>query len=182
MLARYQSITGVCLVNNQIIQMVDFERIVAAIDPTMMLEETSGEKRDEAVDFNKAVLIADDSVTIRTQMRRALEGAGFRVVAHHDGQVAWDYLEGLRAAGKVDEEILAVVTDIEMPRMDGHHLCLKIKEQPAYRNIPVILFSSMISPGLRNKGTAVGADDQITKPELSNLVDRLFACILAKHS
>lgn len=182
MLARYQSITGVCLVNNQIIQMVDFERIVAAIDPTMMLEEPQTKERDEAVDFSKAVVIADDSTTIRTQMRRALEGAGFRVSAHHDGQVAWDYLESLRAAGTVDDEILAVITDIEMPRMDGHHLCLKIKEQQAFRNIPVILFSSMISPALRNKGVAVGADDQITKPELSTLVDRLFAAILAKHS
>ncbi len=178
-LADNQSITGICLMDDQVIQMVDFEKITAAIDPSMDLQnapahatmQQSGDDRD------KLVVIAEDSSTIRHQLQLTLEQAGLKVIIHNDGQAAWEYLERLRQEGTVTKKVLAVITDIEMPRMDGHHLCLKIKEQAAYQNIPVILFSSMISDGLRNKGETVGADDQVTKPELNTLFDRLQACL-----
>ncbi len=174
-----QSITGVCLMEDRVIQMVDFEKIAASIDPAMSLENAATRGRiDTAADAeDKVVVIADDSSSIRRQLQLTLERAGLKVIAHADGQAAWDFLEKLREAGTVTDRVLAVITDIEMPRMDGHHLCLKIKQQPAYAQIPVILFSSMISDGLRNKGEAVGADDQVTKPELNALFDRLQACI-----
>jgi two-component system chemotaxis response regulator CheV len=73
--------------------------------------------------------------------------------------------------------VLAVITDIEMPRMDGHHLCLRIKKEPAYKKVPVMLFSSLINDAARHKGESVGADDQITKPELGQLITRLQACL-----
>ncbi|MDH5297407.1 MAG: chemotaxis protein [Desulfobulbaceae bacterium] len=183
-LAGCQSITGVCLMDDQVIQMVDFEKIAAAIDPAMALDRIVTSQRLEPAsgEEDKVVVIADDSSSIRMQMVKTLERAGLKVVAHNDGQAAWEYLEHLREAGTVDDRVLAVVTDIEMPRMDGHHLCLKIKEQQAYEKIPVLLFSSMISDGLRNKGEAVGADDQITKPELNILFERLQACLDRKKS
>jgi len=182
-LADNQSITGICLMDDRVIQMVDFEKIAAAIDPAMSLENVATRDHLEttAAEANKAVVIADDSSSIRKQLQLTLERAGLKVIAHPDGQSAWDYLEKLREAGTLNDRVLAVVTDIEMPRMDGHHLCLKIKQQPAYGRIPVILFSSMISDGLRNKGEAVGADDQVTKPELDILFDRLQACLDRQH-
>lgn len=176
-----QSITGVCLVDGQIIQMVDFEKIAAAIDPAMAMVQSVSQEIISAADHDKAVVIADDSTTILTQIRRTLEAAGLKVVAHHDGQAAWDYLKGVKEQSLVDEKILAVITDIEMPRMDGHHLCRRIKEEPAFGKVPVLLFSSMIGDGLRNKGLAVGADDQITKPELATLVARLRICLDKLH-
>jgi two-component system chemotaxis response regulator CheV len=176
-----QSITGVCLVDGQIIQMVDFEKIVAAIDPAMAMVPAISQEDFGMADHDKAVVIADDSSTVLGQIRRTIESAGLKVVAHHDGQAAWDYLEGLKEQGLVDKKVLAVITDIEMPRMDGHHLCRRIKEEPAFQKVPVLLFSSMIGNGLDDKGRSVGADDQITKPELATLVDRLRACLNKTH-
>jgi len=178
-LADNQSITGICLIDDRVIQMVDFEKITASIDPSMDLGNAPAQElmRQDIDDKKKFVVIAEDSATIRQQLQRTLEQAGLAVSMHNDGQAAWDYLEHLRQEGTLAQKVLAVITDIEMPRMDGHHLCLKIKEQSAYQNIPVILFSSMISDGLRNKGIQVGADDQVTKPELTTLFERLQACL-----
>ena len=178
-LADNQSITGICLMDDRVIQMVDFEKITASIDPSMDLENAPAHEqlRQDLADKNKEVVIAEDSSTIRHQLELTLEQAGLKVSIHNDGLAAWEYLEQLRRDSTLTQKVLAVITDIEMPRMDGHHLCLKIKEQPGYENIPVILFSSMISEGLRNKGETVGADDQVTKPELHTLFDRLQACL-----
>jgi len=179
LIAGSKSLTGVCLVNEQLIQMVDFESITAAIDPNMAINAKAvvADSHTAAVNGDKFVVIADDSSTILTQIQSTLTGAGYNVQAHADGQAAWDYLESIREQGQVDEKLLAVITDIEMPRMDGHHLCLKIKEDSAFDKIPVLLFSSLINDNQRHKGEAVGADDQITKPELAELVDRMQLCV-----
>ena len=178
-LADNQSITGICLMDEHLIQMVDFEKITAKIDPSMDLENaTVNEPMNQLVDDkDKVVVIAEDSATIRQQLQRTLELAGLNVSIHNDGQAAWEFLEKHRQDDTLDQTVLAIITDIEMPRMDGHHLCLKVKKEDAYKNIPVILFSSMISDGLRNKGKMVGADDQVTKPELTTLFERLQACL-----
>lgn len=173
------SLTGVCLVDDTIIQMIDFEKIIATIDPSMIIDSDAHAVmvRPATDQVDKAVVIADDSRIILEQISKTLKKAGYKVVAKSDGQEAWDYLEGLRQKGTVDEELLAVITDIEMPRMDGHHLCMRIKSEPGYERIPVMLFSSLINETARHKGEAVGADDQITKPELGQLVVRLQGCL-----
>lgn len=174
-IAANASITGICLLDNQTIQMIDFEKIVAEIDPAMVIHTDRDENDSAGIEkkYSKEVVIADDSRVILMQVRSTLEKAGFHVKAHSDGQYAWEYLEGLREAGELDQKVLAIISDIEMPRMDGHHFCMQVKQNPAYNKIPVILFSSMINDALRKKGMAVGADDQVTKPELDNLIDRL---------
>ena len=179
LIAHHSSLTGVCLVDNSIIQMVDFESIIASIDPSMVIDSEAHAvtSRPDAEQVEKAVVIADDSRMIQDQIRKTLEKAGYRVVAHSDGQEAWDYLEGLRVAGSLHDEVLAVITDIEMPRMDGHNFCMRIKENREYDGIPVMLFSSLINDTARHKGAAVGADDQISKPELGQLVTRLQDCL-----
>lgn len=111
------------------------------------------------------------------QLTKTLQSSGFKVIPKPDGQAAFEFLEELRGKGEVDKKILAIISDIEMPRMDGHHLCMRVKKDPAYRKIPLILFSSMINDALRRKGEAVGADDQVTKPELDNLIARMQECI-----
>ncbi len=175
----YSSLTGVVLMDNMIIQMIDFEKIISTIDPTMIIDSDAHAitHRPETDQVEKAVVIADDSHIILDQIRKTLSKAGYKVVAHSDGQEAWDYLDGLRQKGTVNDEVLAVITDIEMPRMDGHHLCMRIKGEPAFEKIPVMLFSSLINDTARHKGDAVGADDQITKPELGQLVTRLQECL-----
>jgi two-component system chemotaxis response regulator CheV len=66
--------------------------------------------------------------------------------------------------------VACVVTDIEMPQMDGYHLTKLIKDDPILRQLPVILFSSIINDDVKNKGLQVGADAQISKPQIANLV------------
>lgn len=178
-IAENASITGISLLGDQTVQMIDFERIVAEIDPSMIIHSERDTDDSDAIEkkYSKEVVIADDSRVVLMQLSATLKKAGFHVKAHSDGQFAWEYLEGLREAGELDNTILAVISDIEMPRMDGHHFCMKIKQNPAYSKIPVILFSSMINDSLKRKGEAVGADDQVTKPELDNLIERLEACL-----
>ena len=70
------------------------------------------------------------------------------------------------------------VTDIEMPQMDGHHLTRKIKEHEDLKKLPVIIFSSLITDALRHKGENVGAEDQISKPEIAELILRMDQLLL----
>ncbi|MDZ7640763.1 MAG: chemotaxis protein [Desulfurivibrio sp.] len=179
MIAGQSSLTGICLVNERIIQMIDFERICADIDPSMAMDDVSHAIKEvvAADQAEKYVVIADDSAMIRDQIVRTLERAGYRVKAFPDGYLAWEFLKEIMAEDQVDNRILGIISDIEMPRMDGHHLCLKIKEQEAYKRVPVMLFSSLINDRARLKGDKVGADDQITKPELGTLVERLQGCL-----
>ena len=70
----------------------------------------------------------------------------------------------------LSQEVQLVITDVEMPQMDGHHLTKRIKEHPVLSKLPVIIFSSLITDSLRHKGQVVGADAQISKPEIAELI------------
>jgi two-component system chemotaxis response regulator CheV len=184
LIAANASITGICLIGSQTIQMIDFERITSDIDPSMVMRMDHDASKSALIDGENAkeVVIIDDSRVILMQVSSTLKKAGFRVSAHSDGQAGWEYLESLREAGTLDGKVLAIISDIEMPRMDGHHFCMQVKKTPAYSRIPVILFSSMINEALRKKGEAVGADDQVTKPELDTLIERVESCVARLNS
>ena len=87
-----------------------------------------------------------------------------------NGQEAWDYLSRIREDSDLDEKVRLVITDIEMPEMDGHRLTKLIKSDDILKKIPVVIFSSLINPEMRRKGEELGADDQLSKPEISKLV------------
>ena len=76
--------------------------------------------------------------------------------------------------------VQVVISDIEMPNMDGHNLTKRIKDDPVLRDLPVVLFSSIITDKLRHKGEAVGADDQISKPEITHVAQRAVALIKSR--
>ena len=110
---------------------------------------------------------------------------GYEVEQDINGQKAWERLQEIkqRAAAEgrdILELVNLVVSDIEMPAMDGHNLCKRIKDDPVLRDIPVILFSSLINDKLYHKGESVGADDQITKPEITTLTERAKGLIERK--
>jgi two-component system chemotaxis response regulator CheV len=122
-------------------------------------------------------LIADDSVLIREMLKDLLNKANFDVEAVQNGREAWDLLSHLKdraeqAGRPLTDYLQVVVADIEMPSMDGHNLTKRIKDDPVLRQLPVILFSSLITDKLRHKGEAVGADDQISKPDVAQLAMR----------
>jgi two-component system, chemotaxis family, chemotaxis protein CheV len=168
-------ITGVVKLEDRIVFLLDLEKIVADLNPSLGLRldmsiEWTASKRYRA-------LVADDSVLIREMLKDLLQKANFEVEAVQNGREAWDRLMQIKQRTEEDNRDLTdyvhvVVADIEMPSMDGHNLTKRIKEDPTLKQLPVILFSSLITDKLRHKGEAVGADDQISKPDVSQLAMR----------
>lgn len=170
------SITGVVKIEDRIIFILDLEKIVADLNPGL------GLKFDEfATDWKShqryRAIVADDSTMIRSMLTDLLEKANFEVLALENGREAWDMLEQLKNKSTeqnkpIHDFVHVVISDIEMPSMDGHNLTKRIKEDPVLKELPVLLFSSLITDKLRHKGDAVGADDQISKPEVTELAMR----------
>ncbi len=174
------TITGVVKLEGRIIFLLDLERIVGALNPQLAL------RLDEAVDWDSGntyrALVADDSTVIREMLKDLLQRAGFAVEAVSDGRAAWERLEEIKRKAEtenkpVDQYVQCVVSDIEMPQMDGHNLCKRIKDDPVLKHLPVLLFSSLITDRLRHKGLSVGADEQISKPEVTALAQKAIALI-----
>ena len=177
------SITGVVRLEDRIVFLLDLEKIVTDLNPAL------GLKLDEAIDWTTDIryraIVADDSGVIREMMRDLLEKAGFDVTAFTNGRDAWETLQRIAQAASeqnrpVRDFVHVLVSDIEMPQMDGHHLTKRVKEDPVLRDLPVMLFSSLITDKLRHKGETVGADDQISKPQITELAQRARALIKSR--
>ncbi len=169
------SITGVVRIDERIIFILDLEKIVSDMNPALAL------KLDSAVDWGSdtgyRALVADDSGMVRQMLSDLLTMAGFIVETVDDGMQAWQRLLQIRDLAEkegrdVTDYVQVVITDIEMPSVDGHNLTVRIRADSVLRNLPVILFSSLITEKLRHKGVSVGADDQISKPEVTQLASR----------
>ncbi len=179
------TVTGVIRLEGRVIFMLDLENVVASIDPALAIRLAEFAPKT-ALDSEYVILHADDSGSIRALVKRMLEKSErFKVVQATSGQEAWDIL--MRYKQRVlDEGILlrdvvqAVVTDVEMPRMDGLTLCRQIKEDPILKELPVALFSSLITEKLEHKGLSVGADAQFAKPDLQALSTKVIDLITAK--
>lgn len=164
---------GNIVLDGNIIVMLDFEKIVTDISPRLGISE------DRLVDMEYKdrsdikLILADDSPLIRKLLKDTLTKAGFtNMKIFDDGQQTFDYLEDLK--NKKQEEFIKdaqlLITDIEMPQMDGLTLTRKIKEDEVLKELPVIIFSSLITYELRHKGESVGADAQLSKPEVEKLI------------
>ena len=117
------------------------------------------------------IVIAEDSILLRKMIDDSLERAGFTNLRNFtNGQEAWDYLSSIRHAPDLYDQVNLVITDIEMPEMDGHRLTKLIKDDDHLKKIPVVIFSSLIDDQMRKKGKDLGADEQLTKPEIGHLV------------
>jgi two-component system chemotaxis response regulator CheV len=172
------AITSVCKVaENNIAMMVDFEKIafdIQGIDvAAQRIERPRNGVKREAV----RILLAEDSQMMRSFMVETLQQAGYeQVTAVENGALAWEQLEAT-AAGTT-EPFHVLVSDLEMPQMDGLTLCRKTKEHRDLGQTPVVVFSSLVSSDNVNKLEQVGADAALTKPQLNQLVaivDRLVA-------
>lgn len=156
-------ITGIVkLDQDEIILMLDLEKILADIDPSLALKESKETKGLEG----KKLVVVEDSTFLLKVVNESLLKAGATVEKFGNGKVAFDYLQTCSI-----DEIHCVITDIEMPIMDGLTLTKQIKSNAKLKEIPVILFSSIVNEGLKHKCLSVGADAQITKPEIEKLVE-----------
>ncbi|HAS89132.1 MAG TPA: chemotaxis protein CheV, partial [Desulfovibrio sp.] len=173
------SITGTVEIDDRFVLMIDLERILGELDPEMA--ERSDGNIYTAPEKMTAVLV-DDSASVRALLNRNFESANFDVKLYKNGQEAWEALREMNGkaksnGGAINDIIDIVVSDIEMPQMDGYTLTKNIKEHADLSCLPVILFSSLITKGLYHKGEGVKADDQITKPEFNELTGRAIALI-----
>ncbi len=163
--------TGIAQCNGELVTILDFEKIVAEIAPETSIQLSEIEKMGPRGRDQRAIVIAEDSVLLSKMIQEALTKAGYtNLVMFPNGLEMWEYLNGLKKEGTVRENAALIITDIEMPQMDGHRLTRLVKDDPDLKHIPLIIFSSLISDEMRVKGKQLGADEQLSKPEIGHLV------------
>jgi two-component system chemotaxis response regulator CheV len=164
--------TGVVKIEERLIVILDFEKIVSDINPETGLKMSDLEALGERERRLSPVMVAEDSPLLSKLITDCLKKSGYTDLnVNFNGQEAWDKLCEMRDNGTALQKVHCIITDIEMPLMDGHRLTKLVKEDEILKEIPVIIFSSLINEQIRIKGEQLGADAQLTKPEIGNLVD-----------
>ena len=173
--------TGIIKVNGKLIIILDFEKIITDINPETGLKITEIEELGYRDRYDVPILIAEDSVLLNKLIVESLRQAGYENLIHtENGQEAYDVVCKCKEDGTLKQKVQCIITDIEMPLMDGHRLTKLVKEDEATRDIPVIIFSSLVNEDMARKGQALGADAQLSKPEIGNLVRILDSLVLKK--
>ncbi len=162
--------------------LLDYEAIVQNISPQLSMQSRFDSVKvknliqgiGDPADYR--IIVAEDSPLIRKQIKDTLTAGGFvNLVLCSDGKEAYDILM------KGDQRFDLLVTDVEMPRLDGLALTRRVKENPLTRDIPIIVFSSIMAQDIKVKAASVGAKYQITKPEISQLVEYVVKIIKEEH-
>jgi two-component system chemotaxis response regulator CheV len=166
-------ITSVVKIDEKLILILDFEKIIGDIFPDTYFKLDTIEVKETHV--GKKVLIVEDSNLIRNMVHDTLKQGGYEVIEASNGSAAFDMLMNfhkkvINGEGNIHDYIDVIVTDLEMPLMDGSHLIKRLRELPEFHDIPVIVFSSMASEEIIRKVKEIGADTFISKPELPKLV------------
>ena len=163
--------TGIIKKDGKLIIILDFEKIVTDINPETGLKVSEIGELGERNRSDVPILIAEDSPLLNKLIVDSLRSAGYNNLIHtENGQKAYDVICQCKADGTLKDHVRVLITDIEMPEMDGHHLTKLVKEDPETSDIPVVIFSSLVNEEMKRKGTALGADAQLSKPEIGNLV------------
>ncbi|MBQ7506619.1 MAG: chemotaxis protein CheV [Lachnospiraceae bacterium] len=163
--------TGVVRIDGKLVVILDFEKIVTDISPETGLKVSDIDKLGERSRSDSPILIAEDSALLSKMITECLTKAGYTtLIVNSNGKEAWDKLQEYKEAGNVYEKVHCIITDIEMPLMDGHRLTKLVKTDDVLKKIPLVIFSSLVNEEMRRKGEALGADAQLTKPEIGKLV------------
>nr|WP_207161366.1 chemotaxis protein [Rhabdochromatium marinum] len=140
---RESYLVAVTEIDNRWVEIIDVERVLVQINPLAQDISDELKSQGEARQENRCVLVVDDSTVARRQIERSVQGMGYAVETRSDGQAALEYLEQLDSDRPVSEQIALVISDIEMPRMDGYTLTRKIRESDNLKALTVILHSSL---------------------------------------
>ncbi|MBR6664922.1 MAG: chemotaxis protein CheV [Lachnospiraceae bacterium] len=163
--------SGVVKVNNKLIVILDFEKIVTDISPETGLKVSEIEALGVRERCDVPILIAEDSPLLNKLIVESLKLAGYEKIIHtQNGQEAYDMIMDFCDKGRLDENVRCIITDIEMPEMDGHRLTYLLKNDDRTKDIPIVIFSSLVNEEMKKKGEALGANAQLSKPEIGNLV------------
>jgi two-component system chemotaxis response regulator CheV len=164
-------VTALARCDSRLIVMLDFEMILDDVTDqffrTDEVENPLGLPREKL-----RILLAEDSPTVRQAIGTTLHNSGYcNLTSFENGAEAWNWMqERIDATGQIEDIGDLLICDVEMPQVDGLHLTKKIKTHPTLKQLPVLLYSSIITPENRKKGAAVGADAQVAKPELAKVV------------
>lgn len=174
--------TGIIKQDGKLIIILDFEKIVTDINPETGLKVSEINELGERQRSNVPILIAEDSPLLNKLIVDSLKKAGYDNLIHtENGQRAYDVISQCKADGTLREHVRLIVTDIEMPEMDGHRLTKLIKSDEMTADIPIVIFSSLVNDEMKRKGEALGADAQLSKPEIGNLVKIVDRLVKENH-
>ncbi len=163
--------TGFIKQDDKLVIILDFEKIVSDINPETGLKMSEIAALGERGRSDVPILIAEDSVLLNKLIVDSLTQAGYTNLIHtENGQKAYNVIAQCKEDGTLRDHVRLVITDIEMPEMDGHRLTKLIKDDDRTKDIPVIIFSSLVNDEMKRKGDALGANAQLSKPEIGNLV------------
>ena len=171
--------TGIAKIEGRIIIILDFEKIISDLNCSASLDmsgiEAMQPDAQHNTNFDARIVIAEDSPFLNKMVVEAITKAGFHNIASFsNGLEAWNYVSGFANSDDVLKSVALVVSDIEMPQMDGHRLTKLIKTDPKLSKIPVFLFSSLIDEKMKLKGESIGADAQFSKPQISGLIKKML--------
>ena len=170
-------------IDDRILFLLDMEQIIGSMTTSGSHEEILNKvDTEEQFGVGHKIFVVDDSQSVRRLISKILEKVGFEVELRNTGKEAWEALQAYRdrvanEGMPLSELVEVVVSDIEMPEMDGHTLLKNIKSDNVLQKLPVVLFSSHITEALRKKGERLGANDQVSKPDLPTLTQRIRAFI-----
>jgi len=162
--------------------LLDYEAIVQTISPQLSMRNRwdpsilQGLTEGLGDPAEYRIIIAEDSPLIRSQIKDSLEAGGFtNLLLCQDGKEAYEHIV------ENDEQFDVLITDVEMPRLDGLSLTRRLKENDRTKDLPIIVFSSIMTQDIKMKAASVGAKYQITKPEISQLVEYVAKILQEKQ-
>ncbi len=164
--------TGIAQCGENLVTILDFERIVAEIAPETSIQMEEIDNLGIREQKHHRIILAEDSLLLSKMIQEALNRAGYsNIASFNNGKEAWNYLCEISNDSDFREKASLLITDIEMPEMDGHRLTKLVKEDNRMKDLPIIIFSSLINEEMRIKGKKLGADEQLSKPEIGHLVE-----------
>ena len=173
--------TGIAQCGGNLVTILDFEKIIAEIAPETSIQMSEIDALGHRDRSDACILVAEDSVLLSKMIEEALHKSGYvKTKMFPNGQELWDYLQSVRHDEYLDQLVSLIITDIEMPQMDGHRLTKLVKDDRGLKHIPLVIFSSLITDEMRIKGKELGADEQMSKPEIGHLVYVIDQLLSAK--
>tara|TARA_R110002110_G_scaffold315217_1_gene528330 strand:+ start:339 stop:1277 length:939 start_codon:yes stop_codon:yes gene_type:complete len=168
-------LTAVTELDGHLVEIIDVERILAEVAPRSeeVDQSIANAVRSSSLE-NRHVLVVDDSVVARKQLQRCLVGLDVKVTLKNNGQEAWQYLQQLTDAGEnIEDKFLMIISDVEMPEMDGYTLTASIRSDERMKGVYIMLHTSL--SGMFNKAMVekVGADDFLAKFQPDELATRV---------
>ncbi|MEY8374352.1 chemotaxis protein [Lachnospiraceae bacterium 56-18] len=164
--------TGIAQCGGQLVTILDFEKIVAEIAPETSIQVDEIDRLGDRIPRDNRIILAEDSILLTKMIKDSLFRAGYsNLMNFNNGREAWDYLSSIRNEPDFYKRAALLITDIEMPEMDGHRLTKLVKDDEKMKRMPIIIFSSLINEEMRIKGKQLGANEQLSKPEIGRLVE-----------